>query len=986
MADGVFLMIAITRVDLHSHSTFSDGMLTPEQLAERLDAAGVGFVALTDHDTVDGLTRFRAAASRRGMAAIAGVEITTQCDDREAHLLAYGFEPAHLELLATLQSLRQTRQVDVHDIARNLRQRAIPAASAAPDGRLAIADAIALVHRAGGKAFLAHPLLLERDPHRLNDLLLRLKGDGLDGIEALYAPFTPAQQQELLNLAAQLGLLVSGGADTHGNAPRVPQTPLSIDMPTDLWKAFRDAVTSGRPAAASPPAASPTAATAPRARTHLRPFIFHIIVPTMLAMLLFGGAVFGLLLPTLEQALLDRKREMIHELTSSAWSILAEAHRQEQSGELTRDQAQAVAKQRVGALRYGRESKDYFWIQDLHPRILMHPYREDLNDQDVSDFRDARGVRIFVEFADLVRRKREGYIKYVWQWKDDPRRLAPKESYIRGFEPWGWIIGTGIYTEDVKQEIERIEHNVVRASVAIFVLVALLLLYAMRESLRLEHERRDAEENLRESNERYRTLVEAATEGTLLVLGGRCRYANPLLLDMLGYREAELELCDLGDLLPVGTPNAAVWDAIAQLAGNEGLTPSVSDAMPGAIDGQLRRRDGSEIACILVLRRIEFAGRSGFILLARPGCSQPSPEAQRRALVDRLGQLPGSIGTDLSHEIAQARTAAEIIACCRRTGGLVRAWLDCGAHPRHITRMLATVCDAATERFTTLATDEQGPAPVPFAILALGSQGRQEQTLYTDQDNAIVYAGAFSEPTNAYFLRLGQRVCDWLNEAGYLYCRGEVMAKNPRWCQPYSLWHNDFTRWIQAAEPQELLHLSIFFDLRVVCGQAELASELWTHVRSEVLNMPAFLPHFARNSLLFRSPLGLFGRIMVGGGSGEHPGLLDLKQAMMPIVNFARLYALRHDVPQTNTLDRLAALTASGFLPESSHTEIATAYEFLMLLRLRQQAAAIAAGTAPDNLVDPSALSHIERAILKESFTEIEAIQKRISYDFLGGE
>ena len=88
MADGVFLMTAITRVDLHSHSTFSDGMLTPEQLAERLDAAGVGFVALTDHDTVDGLTRFRAAASRRGMAAIAGVEITTQCDDHQAHLLA----------------------------------------------------------------------------------------------------------------------------------------------------------------------------------------------------------------------------------------------------------------------------------------------------------------------------------------------------------------------------------------------------------------------------------------------------------------------------------------------------------------------------------------------------------------------------------------------------------------------------------------------------------------------------------------------------------------------------------------------------------------------------------------------------------------------------------------------------------------------------------------------------------------------------------
>ena len=632
MAGGVLLMAATTCVDLHVHSTLSDGALTPEQLVERLDAAGAGFVALTDHDTVEGVSRFRAAASRRGMAAISGVEITTQCEGREAHLLGFGFQPTHGELLATLQSLRSSREVNVYGVARHLRQRGTPGTSAAPEGRIAIAGAISLVHRAGGKAFLAHPLFLERDPLRLKDLLVRLKASGLDGIEALYSGFTPAEQQELVALAAELGLVVSGGSDMHEGAARARTKP-GIDMPTELWKAFRDAVTSESAAASPRPIV-----VAPRAPMHVRQFVFHIIVPTILAMLLFGGAVFGLLLPTLERSLLERKREMIRELTSSAWSILAEAQHEESTGRLTRDQAQRVAMQRVGAMRYGRENKDYFWIQDMHPRMLMHPYRPDLDDQDVSDFKDARGVRIFAEFADLVRRKREGYIEYVWQWKDDPRRLVPKESYIRGFEPWGWIIGTGLYIEDVKEEIGRIERNVVRASVGISVVVALLLLYVMREGLRLERERRDAEESVRESNERYRTLVEAVTEGTLLVLGDRCRYANPMLLEMLGYSEAELELHDLPDLLPTGEANAAAWDAIRRLAGTEEVPASAAGAAADAVDGQLRRRDGSAIPCILALRRIEFAGRSGFILLARPGSSRPAPEAQRRVLVDQLLQ------------------------------------------------------------------------------------------------------------------------------------------------------------------------------------------------------------------------------------------------------------------------------------------------------------------------------------------------------------
>ncbi len=95
----------------------------------------------------------------------------------------------------------------------------------------------------------------------------------------------------------------------------------------------------------------------------------------------------------------------------------------------------------------------------------MPGVRTVLNGQDVSQFTDPRGARIFVKFAEIVREQGGGCVDYVWQWKDDPTRLAPKESYVQGFQPWGWVIGTGLYTEDVQAEIARIEANLLRISV-----------------------------------------------------------------------------------------------------------------------------------------------------------------------------------------------------------------------------------------------------------------------------------------------------------------------------------------------------------------------------------------------------------------------------------------------------------------------------------------------------------------------------------------
>ncbi len=252
----------------------------------------------------------------------------------------------------------------------------------------------------------------------------------------------------------------------------------------------------------------------------------------------------------------------------------------------------------------------------MQPRMVMHPYRTDLNGQELINFTDPRGVQIFVEFASLVRRQGEGYISYVWQWKDDPQRLEPKESFVKGFEPWGWIIGTGIYIDDVEQEIARIEQNLITASLIISGLIVLLLLFVLEQSLHIERERQEVVDNLRESTERFHSLVEATTEGTLLILNGSCKYANPILLRMTGYTLRQMEFLELVDLLPRITANEAIWEQFDSLKSDQFVAGKSQE-------GCLKRIDNSLVDCILSLNPIAFEEEHGLILLVKEITQQP---------------------------------------------------------------------------------------------------------------------------------------------------------------------------------------------------------------------------------------------------------------------------------------------------------------------------------------------------------------------------
>jgi PAS domain S-box-containing protein len=1230
-------------VNFHCHSIFSDGEQTPEALAANLSMAGVRYAALTDHDSLEGLPRFQEALMKRGVACLPGVELTVQFNGNEAHLLGYGFDPENSELTATLFSLRQIRSFEVHSIAGSLRKAGSsrpndtgpsPAVSAAPHGRLEIGEAIDLIHRAGGRAFWAHPLVFESNVEKLDELVGELKLKGLDGLEAVYAPFTETERTALCQLAEKHNLLVCAGTDFHAN--NVAGGSYGIEMPRPDWLRFRQAFFSSTNFSADTDLLHQKTSIVqsersfPFARSHhfrRRSYVLRIFLPTLIAIALFLSVIWGIILPSFEQTLLERKREMIRELTNSAWSILASYERDERNGLLTRAEAQAMAITRIEALRYGAEGKDYFWIQDMQPRMIMHPYRSDLNGQELVSFTDPRGVHIFVEFADLVNRAGEGYIDYVWQWKDDPQRLEPKESFVKGFKPWGWIIGTGVYTDDVNQEIASIEKSLVNTSLAISGAIVLLLVFVLQQSLRIEKARQEVVDSLHESTERYHTLIEATTEGTLLIIDDRCRYANPTFFSMLGYTARQLEFLELADLLPHESDNAAIWERFQTMEGE--YTASE------ALEGCLMRRDGSLVECILTLNPIVFAGQHGFILLAKDITRQPLPaddneltsaaqsvpvgvfraraarrgsfleinrtgrallqhlsvpedsqpaladffsdpaeyehvfqtliangnieghilhvetrdatvyfislsarlihdehhrpayidglledvtatrrqEAEREALIDKLqasllflhepianlgrdvvickmdtkieqlarlmtarnvtaalvasetsaiigivtdhdlrarvlaedtrltdpihtimssplikisedaliyealmrmeekgvlhlavedhnGQIVSVIDNKaliqfqrygpivLAREISRAKSTDEVAHYCERTPLLVKTLIDISARPRHVTDMLASICDAATERLIQLAVDELGTPPAPFAFIAMGSLGRQEQTLVTDQDNGIIFVPtANSDPGQAgeYFLRLGKQVCDGLNQAGYPFCRGGVMASNPRWCRSLTDWLSGFDEWVQKSEEQEVIDLSIFFDFRTVYGDTELTHELRRHIHAALLDKPAFFHHLAQNALLFKPPLRLPGNIYLSGGATEHAGEINLKDAMMPMVSFARLYALRHQINQTHTLKRLEALTERNVILSSSLDEITTAYDFLVQLRLQSQLAGLQSGRPPQNIIHHSKLGYIQQELLKQAFTQIAAVQKKVSYDFLGG-
>ncbi len=225
----------------------------------------------------------------------------------------------------------------------------------------------------------------------------------------------------------------------------------------------------------------------------------RLVIPAVLTIILFTIAIFFIILPGFEDLVLERKRETSQGLTQMAWNTLEHYYTLEKQGVVDQAQAQALAKAQLRAQRFGAEGKDYFWINDLKPRMIMHPYRQDLEGADVAGFTDPQGKRVFQDVVATVRKDGAGYVDYLWQWQDDPTHIVPKVSYVKLFKPWGWVVGTGIYLEDVRAEIAGMTSRLYTISLIILGVVALLVFFMVQEGLRSERRRRLAEYGLRHS-------------------------------------------------------------------------------------------------------------------------------------------------------------------------------------------------------------------------------------------------------------------------------------------------------------------------------------------------------------------------------------------------------------------------------------------------------------------------------------------------------
>lgn len=356
------------------------------------------------------------------------------------------------------------------------------------------------------------------------------------------------------------------------------------------------------------------------------------------------------------------------------------------------------------------------------------------------------------------------------------------------------------------------------------------------------------------------------------------------------------------------------------------------------------------------------------------------------------GRLIGIVTqTDLTHyqavnsaelvrRIALANTAEEMAAVTDDIPQLLVQLVAGGNRHEIVTRLITDVADTVTRRLLALAETKLGPPPVPYLWLACGSQGRQEQTGVSDQDNCLMLDDAVAEKDMPYFAALSKFVSDGLDACGYFFCPGEMMATNPRWCQPVRVWREYFQGWIAKPDPEAQMLASVMFDLRPIGGAFELFADLHAGTLRKASANSIFVAHMISNSLKHTPPLGLL-RGFATIRSGEHRNTLDLKHnGVVPVVDLARIYSLQGQLTEANTRARLSAGEGAGVLSPSGARDLLNAYDLIAETRLEHQVRLIKSGEKPDNYLPPSNLSDFERSHLRDAFVVVKTMQSAVGH------
>lgn len=367
----------------------------------------------------------------------------------------------------------------------------------------------------------------------------------------------------------------------------------------------------------------------------------------------------------------------------------------------------------------------------------------------------------------------------------------------------------------------------------------------------------------------------------------------------------------------------------------------------------------------------------------------------RLAVLDETGQLRGVITDDdllrlhtrtplyLNQEIEAASSIEELRRINSRMVEMVSFAARAGTDIRSLVELISHLNDTFTLRIIALLDDQEGiRLPAGAAYLVLGSEGRGEQTLRTDQDSAMILAGDLSPEQLGEVERFAARLVESLEQIGVPRCPGDTMASNPQWRLSLGRWQETLEHWVSVPKPENMVNFGMFQDFRTLHGDARLETELRSHLLTILQRNTLYFPYMARHIARFPPPVGMFGHIRVER-RGEHRGEVDLKKAgIFAITEAASLLALEIGATGGSTWEKLELLRERGVLPDRDAAVIEQSYSYLVRLRLQRQLKSIAAGKCPSNHVNPLAIPDLERDQLRQALKGVATFQRIIRSRF----
>ncbi|MEH6453579.1 MAG: DUF294 nucleotidyltransferase-like domain-containing protein, partial [Psychromonas sp.] len=334
-------------------------------------------------------------------------------------------------------------------------------------------------------------------------------------------------------------------------------------------------------------------------------------------------------------------------------------------------------------------------------------------------------------------------------------------------------------------------------------------------------------------------------------------------------------------------------------------------------------------------------------------------------------------------QIDRQNSLQEIVNVSLQIPLLLQNLISSDAKAQEVGRILTTVTDALTRRLITIAQQELGPPPMRFCWLSFGSQARQDQAAGSDQDNALLFERTPNQSEHQYFQKLAEKVCHGLDQCGFIYCPGNIMAQNPEWQLSLEQWQTKFINWVKTPQPKALLNATIFFDMRAISGPEDLFSALQDKVLKVTKHNDIFLAALTSNATQETPPLGFFRNFVVERDGSEVKGI-DLKHKGIALINdIARVYALYSGIKEVNTYKRLASLLKNKDIDSQVIRNLLDAIEFIAHQRLSNQGYQYVNSFPISNYLLPENLSSLGRHQLKDAFKVVHEAQVGIKLKFL---